>query len=111
MQDAGGSVYFVVASADDFVSATTNSKILLWRTKMSVNSSGLSLPEKLPALITAAAPYFGEDMTEPEVLGYRVNRQGSVKLAPLEIKNYYSDTPPPTETNDSLAPSKEEAKP
>ena len=100
MEDITGSVYFVVATAYDFVSATTNSKILLWRTKMTVNSSGIAMPETLPALITAAAPYFGKDMAEVEVLGQRINRAGAVRLGPLEVKDYYENsaaTPPAKE--------------
>ncbi len=111
VQDAGGSVYFVVASAYDFASATTNSKILLWRTKMTVNSDGMSLMETLPALITAAAPYFGKDMPEAEILGQRIHREGTVKLAPLEIKSYYENSPPANAPKEGATPVKEESKP
>lgn len=92
MEDITGSVYFVVASAYDFASATTNSKILFWRTKMTVNSSGIAMPETLPALITAAGPYFGKDMAEVEVLGQRIHREGTTRLGPLEVKDYYENS-------------------
>lgn len=80
MQDAAGSIYFVIASAFDFASAKTDSKILLWRTKMTVASTGISMPETLPALISAAGPYFGRDMTEPEIVAQKVNREGKVEI-------------------------------
>lgn len=110
LEDASHSVYFVVASAYDFTSATTLSKILLWRTKMSVSSNGIGMTETLPSLITAAAPYFGKDMTEVEVLGQRINRAGSTRLGPLEVKGYYENAAAETPAKEAEpAPAKEPA--
>lgn len=95
MEDVTGTVFFVIASAYDYASATTNSKILLWRTKMSVNAHGLSLTESVPALVTAASNYFGRDMPEVEILTQRVTPEGTTRLGPLEIKGYYDKLPPP----------------
>lgn len=107
-EDALRSVYFVIASAYDFNALAANSRILLWRTKMSVNSSGLAMAESLPTLITAAAPYFGKDMLEVEVLTQRLNREGSVRLGPLEVKEYNPGGTAPAKAPPS-APSKDGA--
>jgi hypothetical protein len=95
IEDTLDSIYFVVASAYDFTSATTDSKILLWRTKMTANSDGVALDETLPALITTAGPYFGKDMSEVEIVGQRLKREGTTKLGPLEVKEYDVKAAPP----------------
>ncbi len=108
MEDATGSVYFVVASAYDFSSARTNSKILLWRTKMSVSSAGLSMGDTMPSLITAAGPFFGKDMPEVEVLNQRLHRTGTVRLAPMEVEEFYeSGKAPKLKPEATPAPAKE----
>lgn len=99
LDDAGGSIYFVVASAYEANSVATNNRTLLWRTKMSTRASGINLVEALPTLVSTAAPYFGKDMGETESVRLRVNRDGTVKLAPLEVLGYDSapgkDAPAP----------------
>lgn len=95
MEDVTGSIFFVIASAYDYASATTDSKILLWRTKMSVNAHGVSLTESVPALVTAASNFFGRDMPEVEILTQRVTPEGTTRLGPLEVKGYYDKLPPP----------------
>jgi hypothetical protein len=72
-------LYYVVASAYDYAAATANQRRLLWRTRMTVGSAGLSLTQSLPPLITSAAPFFGKDMSEPAILVRRV-REGKVEV-------------------------------
>ncbi len=93
MEDVGGSVYFVVASAYDFQSVANEGKILLWRTKMTVNSQGVDMTETMPALIANAGPYFGRDMAEVEVVTQRLNREGQVEIGTPEVVGYGDNLP------------------
>lgn len=73
-------VFYVTASAYDYLSVARNQKQLLWRTRMTVAAPGVSQLQALPALVISAAPYFGKEMPEPEVLTRRVLREGSVEV-------------------------------
>ena len=64
---------YVVASAYDYAALAKGQRKLLWRTRMTVNSRGVSQIQSLPTLIASAAPYFGRDMAEPEILSRRAN--------------------------------------
>jgi len=75
-----GSCYFVVASAYDGVAMAKGEGRLLWRTKMTVNSSGVSMREALPTLIASSAPFIGRDMRDAEVISKRVYREGHVEI-------------------------------
>jgi hypothetical protein len=75
-----GDVYYVVASAYDYDLARTHQRVLLWRTRMTVAAAGVSEQQSLPALMAAAAPYFGRDMREAEVLSRRSVREGFVDV-------------------------------
>lgn len=91
LEDIGGSIYFVVASAYDAASIATNKRVLLWRTKMATRASGVNLLESMPSLIVTAGPYFGKEMAESESVRRRLNRGGSVELAPLELLGFDDD--------------------
>jgi hypothetical protein len=73
-------VYYVVASAYDYRSATSNRKILLWRTRMTVAAQGVSQEQTLPTLMLSAGPYFGRDMPEAELLTKRPVPNGTVEI-------------------------------
>ena len=75
-----GSCYFVVASAYDGAAMANGERRLLWRTKMTVNATGVSMREALPTLIATSAPYLGRDMNDAEVLTKRVYREGHVEI-------------------------------
>ena len=85
LDDIAGSIYFVAASAYDAASVATNKRVLLWRTKMTTRASGLSLLESMPTLIATAGQYFGKDMAESESVRRRLDRDGTVELAPLQV--------------------------
>ncbi len=90
-------MYFVVASAYDYSAAAKHERKLLWRTRMTVSSAGVSQDQNLPALIASAAPFFGKDMAEPEVLTPRV-KEGRVEIGPATVVEgdvaLPSDSPP-----------------
>ena len=80
VDQASAGCYYVVASAYDFSSIATHVKQLLWRTRMTVNSVGVSQIQSLPTLIASAAPYFGRDMAESAILTKRAVRDGHVEI-------------------------------
>ncbi len=96
LEDIGGSIYFVIASAYDAASVAANKRVLLWRTKMTTRATGLNLAESMPSLIVTAGPYFGKDMDESESIRRRLNRDGTVELGPLKIIGVEEDAAPAT---------------
>ena len=54
--------------------------VLLWRTRMTVAAQGVSQEQSLPTLVLSAAPFFGKDMAEPEILSKRAIREGAVEI-------------------------------
>lgn len=79
LEHAVEELYFVVASAYHFSAAANNERRLLWRTRMTVSSDGVSQPQTLAPLIATAAPYFGKETTEPQFIHQRV-RSGRVEI-------------------------------
>lgn len=77
--------YFVVASAYDAPAMTQGKRLLLWRTKMTVDSQGVSLEETLRPLVASATPYFGRDMQETAVVSQRISREGKVEVGEATV--------------------------
>lgn len=98
MEDIGGSIHFVVASAYDAASVAANRRVLLWRTKMTVRTTGLGLAEALPPLIATAGPFFGRDMAVAESIRRRLSQTGTVELGPMEVQGYDEPRPAPGPT-------------
>jgi hypothetical protein len=80
VDQAASDVYYVVASAYDHQSVSAKRRVLLWRTRMTVAAQGISQQQSLPTLVLSAAPYFGKDMPEPEILSKRAVREGTVEV-------------------------------
>ena len=80
VDQAAADVYYVVASAYDHAALAQKQRILLWRTRLTVAAQGVSQEQTLPTLIATAAPWFGKEMTEPEVLTRRAVRDGTVEV-------------------------------
>jgi hypothetical protein len=78
-------VYYVVASAYDYASLTKKERVLLWRTRMTVAAQGVSQEQTLPTLIVSAAPFFGKDMAEPEILTKRAVPEGQVEIGTATV--------------------------
>ena len=72
LEHAAEELYYVVASAYDYAAVARNERRLLWRTRMTVSSDGVSQPQTLGPLIATAAPFFGKEMTGPEFIHKRV---------------------------------------
>jgi hypothetical protein len=80
VEEAFSSCYFVTASAYDFAAMAKGTRVLLWRTKMTVDSIGVSMSDSLPPLIASAGPYLGRDMTETVTVTRRMLREGRVEV-------------------------------
>lgn len=85
VESAFASCYFVVASAYDYRELAAGRKVLLWRTRMSVDSDGIGLAEAAPALIASAGPYFGQEMKDPAMITRQVSRKGRIELGEPEV--------------------------
>ena len=79
VDQASDDCYYVIASAYDYAAFAHQQKKLLWRTRMTVNSRGVSQVQTLPTLIASAAPYFGRDMAESEIMSKRA-REGEITI-------------------------------
>jgi hypothetical protein len=80
VDQASHDIYYVVASAYDYRALAEKRRTLLWRTSMTVASQGVSEEQTLPTVIATAAPFFGREMTGPEVLTKRAVREGQVEM-------------------------------
>lgn len=85
VEQAASDVYYIVASSYDYEAVKANKRVLLWRTRMTVASTGVSHAQTIPTLITAAGPYFGKETKEPEILSKRSVREGSVEIGESRV--------------------------
>lgn len=83
-EQADTSLYYVVASGFDYAAMAKGQRVLLWRTKMTVDSKGVSLMQTLPTLVASAAEYIGREMDGPATLVQSV-REGRVELGEATI--------------------------
>lgn len=97
MEQAEGSCYFVIASAFDYSGVAEGKKVLLWRTKMTVASNGVSQPQSLPPLVAAAAAHLGRETDKPVTLIRRV-REGKVELGEPTVISYGDAAKEPAST-------------
>ena len=103
VEESFNSCYFVIASAYDFAAMTKGQRVLYWRTKMTVNSIGISMTQSLTPLIASAGPYFGRDMTEAATITRRVVREGKVEVGTPQVLDDDS-TPPANAPADGKIP-------
>ena len=95
VEDSFSSCYFVIVSAFDYQSVATKEKVLLWRTKMTVNSLGVAFVDTAPALIANAGGYFGREMTQAVTTSQRVVQDGKVKIGtPTVVPDATGDSAP-----------------
>ena len=102
LYSALGECYYAVVSAYDYAAAARGQRRLLWRSKMTLDSQGVAMRETLPGLILNAGKYFGVDMPEAATMAKRLQQETSIKLGPLEVKEYLEPAaaPPPAKPRD-----------
>ena len=95
VEESFGGLFFVIISAFDYDSVAASKPVLLWRTKMSVNSSGVSLVETIQPLITAGSDFIGRETDGGILIARRLNRKGTVTLGTEEVVEVVEDTTEP----------------
>ena len=73
MEQVAEDCYYVVISAFDYSTVTTEKKRLLWRTKLSTTTRHVSMAKAVPALIDDGAHYLGRPMDNAEFFADRTN--------------------------------------
>lgn len=87
-------LYFLLAVAYDYDSATHGIKKVLWITKISTDSQGLAMDETLPSLVARAGTYFGHE-TDGAVVFHPRLLPGHVEIGPAVVKGYGEAPPMP----------------
>jgi hypothetical protein len=95
-EQSRGNCYYLVASAYDFQTLADGAgRKLLWRSKLTVDATGVAMADTLPTLVLSAGQYLGRDMPVAATFLRRIHRNTEVKLGPLEVKEYLGKTTPP----------------
>ena len=99
-EQAMGDFYYVVISAYDYQAAQKRQRVLLWRTRLTVDSSGVSLVDTLPALLFNAGPYLGKETGRAGTFTKKMLRSGTVEIGPSEVvdDNVAEPQPPATKS-------------
>jgi hypothetical protein len=84
--------YFIIATAFDVGAAQRREKVVLWITKISTDSTGLSMDESMLALVGNAGPHFGRAMTEAATLRVRL-KEGKVEIGTPTVQEYLERAP------------------
>lgn len=79
-----GSLYYIVISAYDYAALAKNERKLVWRARLTVDSSGVALSESLPPLVLTAGTSLGRDTNGFQIVT-RCAHRGKVELGPLII--------------------------
>lgn len=96
VEQAMADCYYVAVSAYDYGRLARGEKILLWRTKMTVDARGISMTETMPTLIATGGTYFGREMEQAVTPIRRVLRQGRVQVGtPQVVKERPASEPAP----------------
>jgi hypothetical protein len=95
VNQARGEIYFIVASAFDYAAMTRNERQLLWRSRLTVDTRGVSMSDTLPELMASGAPFLGRDMAESALLMRHADRNGQVDIGTLKVVEPPAETKPP----------------
>lgn len=92
-------IYFIVASAYDYNSFTERRLVLLWRTRVTVTSQGVTQAQTLPTMIATAGPFFGKETDGAEIIGRHTIPRGRVEIGtPTVVKPADTPAQAPAET-------------
>jgi len=98
VNQARGEIYFIVASAFDYAAMSRNERQLLWRSRLTVDTRGVSMADTLPELMSSSAPFLGRQMSESALLMRRADRNGKVDIGDLKVMEPAEDNKPAPET-------------
>ncbi len=99
VNQARGEIYFIVASAFDYAAIARREKLLLWRSRLTVDTRGVSMADTLPELMESSAPFLGRNMPESALLKRHADRNGQVEVGPLKVVEPTDATKTPPEAN------------
>jgi hypothetical protein len=89
LYDLSSEDLFVAAiSAYDYNAATRNEKQLLWTTKISCPSRGLSMHDTLPAMLVLAGPHIGKETVKPVSIKATETFKAEVKIGDPTVVEY-----------------------
>jgi hypothetical protein len=80
--------YYVAISALDYATVAAKKPVLLWRSKLTVNSIGVAMHEAVPPLIAAGADYLGKQTDTAVVLSKKIMRGGRVDIGEATVQEY-----------------------
>jgi hypothetical protein len=107
---AGEDLYIAAIAAYDYAAALERKeKKLLWMTKISCPSRGLSLPETLPAMLALAGPNIGRETAKPVWVTATEQFKTEVKIGDPSVVEYL-DPKQPLPVFDANVPSAKDAK-
>lgn len=93
VEESFSGLYYVIVSAFDYDSVALKKPVLLWRTSMSTNSSGVSLVDTTQPLIATGADFIGRETDGGIFVSRKINRQGTVKIGEGEVIDYVEEVP------------------
>ena len=80
-------IYFIVAAAYDYKAFMEHRLVLLWRTRVTVTSQGVTQGQTLPTMIATAGPFFGKETDGAEIIGRHTIPRGHVEIGtPTVVK-------------------------
>lgn len=92
---ASEDLYIAAIAAYDHAAAVRGQKELLWTTKISCPSRGLSLPETLPVMLALAGPNIGRETLRPVVVTATEKFKTEVSIGDPTVVEYLEKNPLP----------------
>ena len=99
---ATSDLYFLLAVAYDGEAARRGEKKVLWTTRVSTDSNGLAMNDSLPALVTNAGGYFGQD-TKGSVIFHPRLFEGKVEMGDPTVVPDAPASPQPAPSSERKA--------
>lgn len=103
-------LYVAAIAAYDFQAAARKEKVLLWTTKISCPSRGLSMPETFPVMMALAGPNIGRETPKPVAVTATEKFKGEVKIGDPTVVEYLENTKIPVAEIDPSTAAKSDAK-
>jgi hypothetical protein len=103
---ARDNLYFIIATACDFEAAVQGKVVVLWQTRISTDSRGVSMDETLPQMAASAATYIGHETDGPVKLDRPTVKDGKVDIGEAVVvrEELPSDAPNPNNPQAKAAP-------
>ncbi len=91
------SCYFVTATAFDFSGVEKKERQVLWQTRMTIETQGVTMDEVLKPLIVNTGAYLGRETPETVILKKRLDREGRVEIGEAKVVNDAATAAPPSD--------------